>query len=151
MSDDKYIGAFDKHVFNKKFGEYSKKYGKERANKYKDKFYGELIDYGKALHEGRKDVSSPKWWEATENWADTMEARAKEWEGAETTGGDDLKGSSGMIQAQSTIQGGLPTTESNTENTTETDKDTEMTKRKSKSRGKRGFRISREQGQGLNI
>ena len=64
--------------------------------------------------------------------------------------GEDLKGSSGTIQAQSTIQGG-PNSGVGLEGSTETDKDTEMTKRKSKSKGNRGFRISREQGQGLNI
>ena len=57
----------------------------------------------------------------------------------------------GPIVAQSTVQGGGPPLESGLEGSAETDKDTEMTKRKSKSKGKRGFRISREQGQGLNI
>ena len=140
------------YFFNQQMERYANKYGKERADKYRDRFWKDTEEYRKARYNGYKDGMPEGWWTTHKDkgQADAMEARAKEWEGAETTGGEDLKGSSGTIQAQSTIQGG-PNSGVGLEGSTETDKDTEMTKRKSKSKGKRGFRISREQGQGLNI
>ena len=141
-----YFTNHNNYIFNQQMERYANKYGKERADKYRDRLWKDTEEYRKARYDGFKDGMPEGWWTTHKDkgQADAIEARIQEWEG------EDLKGSSGTIQAQSTIQGG-PNSEVGLEGSAETDKDTEMTKRKSKSKGKRGFRISREQGQGLNI